>query len=90
MQPDFHGIIEPGDMIYIPHGWLHDVIVLDDSISVTWNFVQRSGSAEFADYLTSGPEDDSEFEILQFFHRHAGLSARGASDIHALHFADAS
>lgn len=35
VEPDYFGQVEPGQMIYIPHGWLHDVICLSDSISVT-------------------------------------------------------
>lgn len=73
VAPDFHGHVRPGEMIYIPNGWLHDVVVKEDSASVTWNFVHRRGSAAFLEYLTSDPESDDEFEILQYFHTLAGL-----------------
>lgn len=72
-EPDYSGSIEPGQMIYIPHGWLHDVLVVDDSVSVTWNFVHKDGAREFKDYLRGDPSDDSEFEVLQYFHSRAGL-----------------
>ncbi len=75
VEPDFEGSIGPGDMIYVPHGWLHDVVAMEDSLSVTWNFVHEAGSAEFRDYLANGPEGDSEFEILQYCHQVGGQQA---------------
>lgn len=68
-EPDFEGIVQPGEMIYIPHGWLHDVVAVTDSISVTWNFVHAQGAAEFHAYLATEPESDSELEILRYFQR---------------------
>jgi len=35
IEPDYHGEVHPGDMIYIPHGWMHGVIVVEDSVSIT-------------------------------------------------------
>lgn len=71
-EPDLEGEIQPGDMIYIPHGWLHDVIATSDSISVTWNFVHHAGGRKFQQYLNEQPEADSEFEVLQYFYVRAG------------------
>ena len=73
VEPDFQGVISPGQMIYIPHGWLHDVLVVADSVSVTWNFVHQQGSKEFLDYLKNDPTEDSEFEVLQYFVKRGGL-----------------
>lgn len=75
VAPDYHGFVEPGQMIYIPNGWLHDVIVTEDSLSVTWNFVHRKGAERYHRYLKGEPESDSEFEILQYFHQLSGLPA---------------
>ncbi len=69
VEPDLHGFVEPGQMIYIPNGWLHDVTVVDDSLSVTWNFVHESGAGAHRRYLADRPEADSEFEILEYFRR---------------------
>jgi len=66
-EPDFHGFLEPGEMIYIPHGWLHDVLVTSDSFSITWNFIHKKGATEFLNYLDGEPEKDSEYEVLNFF-----------------------
>jgi dTDP-4-dehydrorhamnose 3,5-epimerase-like enzyme len=87
VEPDFHGIVEPGEMIYIPNGWLHDVLAIEDSVSITWNFVHQRGSAKFQEYLNGAWESDSEFEILQYFHRATGNPALSASEIAKLHFA---
>ncbi len=81
VEPDCRGILEPGDMIFIPHGWLHDVVVLDDSVSVTWNFVHAAGADALTNYLAAEPERDSEFEILQYFHRKCGITDVGPSDM---------
>ena len=68
-------------MIYIPNGWLHDVLVTDDSASVTWNFIHAEGAAGFRQYLAEGPEGDSEFEILQYFRHLAGCPDGGAMEM---------
>ncbi len=81
-EPDFHGEVHPGDMIYIPHGWLHDVIVKEDSVSITWNFVHQLGAQEFKQYLAGDAhKNDSEFEVLKYFYAQAGLSDVAAQDI---------
>jgi ribosomal protein L16 Arg81 hydroxylase len=80
-EPDFHGEVRPGDMIYIPHRWLHDVLVEEDSVSVTWNFVHQSGAKEFKDYLKNSPETDSEFEVLKYLYSLAGMPEASAQQI---------
>jgi len=47
--PDFakagdpiEGWIEPGDIIYLPAGWYHHVVTVEDSISITWNFTHQA------------------------------------------------
>lgn len=81
IEPDYHGKVEPGQMIYIPHGWLHDVICLSDSISVTWNFVHQKGASKFVEYLKGDPSEDSEFEVLQYFFKRAGMGELTADEI---------
>lgn len=81
VEPDYHGFLRPGEVIYIPHGWLHDVIVVEDSISVTWNFVHERGSMEFIDYLMSGSDSDTEFEVLRYFYRQCGYDFHSSRDI---------
>ena len=71
-EPDYYGLVNPGDVVFVPHGWLHDVLVTEDSLSVTWNFIHEEGSLEFIDYLMDGPEGDTEFEVLKYFYNQAG------------------
>ena len=35
-------VLGPGEVIFIPRGWAHRVVSLDPSVSVTFNFVDRS------------------------------------------------
>jgi hypothetical protein len=81
VEPDYKGQLEPGQMIFIPHGWLHDVICLSDSISVTWNFIHKRGADAFIDYLKADPSKDSEFEVLQYFHKRGGLGKLTAEEM---------
>ncbi|CAK9009324.1 unnamed protein product [Durusdinium trenchii] len=34
-------ILEPGDTIFVPMHWAHEVVCLEDSVSLTWNFLGR-------------------------------------------------
>jgi hypothetical protein len=82
VQPDYHGFVRPGEVIYIPHGWLHDVLSVEDSISVTWNFVHESGALEFIDYLMDTlAGSDSEFEVLRYFFQQAGHDFASPRDV---------
>ena len=36
------GVLSPGDVLYVPSDWLHEVIALEDSISVSENFMSSS------------------------------------------------
>ena len=86
VEPDYHGFVGAGEMVYIPHGWLHDVIATEDSVSITWNFVHSRGANEFKQYLKGGFQGDPEFEILQYFHRPVGQPALTAPAISQYHF----
>jgi hypothetical protein len=58
--------LAPGECLFIPDGWLHDVKTLSDSISVTWNFVHRQRLAALCTYL-DGTVGDAELEVLRYF-----------------------
>lgn len=38
-------VLEPGEVVFIPTGWFHHVVSLDNSISLTFNFVNESNFA---------------------------------------------
>jgi hypothetical protein len=80
-EPDFHGVLGPGELLYVPHGWLHDVIVVEDSVSITWNFIHEKGALEYIDYLMGDPKNDSEFQVLQYFYMKGGHAFKNASEI---------
>jgi hypothetical protein len=75
MFPDFpkaqvtaECMLEPGETIYVPHGWSHEVHSETDAISLTWNFV-HSSSASFLDAWLQGDLSDFEQSVLRFFYR---------------------
>lgn len=80
IQPDYAGTIGPGEMIYIPHGWLHDVVVVEDSVSITWNFVHGAGAKEFLTYLEKDADHDQEFETLNYLLSLAGKNAASGAE----------
>ncbi|WUR12330.1 cupin-like domain-containing protein [[Empedobacter] haloabium] len=58
--------LQPGEILFIPSGWLHHVESLQDSISVTWNFLHASGVERLREHLRRHP-DDSEIDVMRFF-----------------------
>lgn len=65
-QPIYEDVLNPGEILFIPSGWLHDVVSLTDSISITWNFVHELRARHLCDYLRAHP-DDPEMDVLRFF-----------------------
>lgn len=47
VQPVYDDVLHPGEILFIPAGWLHDVETLSDSISVTWNFVHQAHATQY-------------------------------------------
>jgi hypothetical protein len=62
----YEDTLVPGEIVFFPGGWFHDVKCLSDSISITWNFVHSSGLDRFYDYINQHPDDD-QLEIVRFF-----------------------
>lgn len=59
-------ILNPGEVIFVPRGWLHHVETISPSISLTWNFVHMSTWRPFFKYLTSNPPKN-EIETINYF-----------------------
>lgn len=57
-RPELDEVLRPGDAAFIPAGWLHTAIALEDSVSITWNFVHETAADRFAQYLINGGADD--------------------------------
>jgi len=47
IAPTFEDVLRPGEILFIPGSWFHDVTSLSDSISVTWNFVHESHAESY-------------------------------------------
>lgn len=67
-KPAFVDELEPGEMVYVPHGWYHQFDTLTDSISLTWNFVHMSTWRSFYKYLASNPSQEELDTISYFVH----------------------
>ena len=65
-RPTFEFFLDPGEIVYIPHGWYHIVHSTTDSISLTWNFVHRVGAGAFSRWLEQ-PRSKTDDDILRFF-----------------------
>ncbi len=59
-------ILSPGEIIFLPGGWFHDVTCISDSISITWNFVHRSRLDALIDSMRTNSLE-KELEVVQFF-----------------------
>ncbi len=68
--PAFEDELLPGEIVYFPNRWAHEVVSMDDSVSITWNFVHSANKQTFFEHLTNHPEDD-QFQIVQFFLQNA-------------------
>jgi ribosomal protein L16 Arg81 hydroxylase len=62
----YEDTLAPGEIIYFPAGWFHDVTSATDSISITWNFVHVSELQTLCAYIETHPGDD-QLEIVKFF-----------------------
>lgn len=61
-------VLSPGDAIYVPHGWLHQVDCISDSVSITWNFVHSSTKDAFQSWLRR-PISEFDQSVLRFFYQ---------------------
>lgn len=66
--PDIEDVLEPGEILYIPSGWLHHVVTLTSSISLTWNFVHGVHAPRF-DHYRAGALSTFDRGVLSYFDR---------------------
>src|SRR3569833_2293653 len=60
--------LKPGEIIYVPHGWYHQVQCESDAISLTWNFVHRVTAASLIGRLKREPLSEFDESVLRFFY----------------------
>lgn len=59
------GVTFPGECMYVPAGWWHSVINIDDSIAITQNFVPQSKLPHVLNFFKNKPKQISGFRIKQ-------------------------
>jgi len=52
-------VVEEGELIFVPHGWWHCVLNLEDSVALTHNYVSSSNLADVLDFLHRKPDQIS-------------------------------
>jgi Cupin-like domain len=55
----FEAIVEEGEMIFVPHGYWHMVVNLDDCIAITQNYVSTSNLGDCLKFLREKPDQIS-------------------------------
>ncbi|WP_338356163.1 cupin-like domain-containing protein [Yeosuana marina] len=78
----FKTILNPGEVIFIPSGWFHDVTSITDSVSITWNFVHHYELRSFYNYLKDNPNDPG-METIKYFLRNQLKKDAEIEEIHA-------
>lgn len=61
--------LRAGEVIYVPHGWYHQVECVSDSISITWNFVHRTTGSALIGWLQNRRISEFDKSVLRFFYR---------------------
>ncbi len=66
-HPVAEDVLRPGDLIFIPDGWYHDVTTLSDSISITWNFVHAARAQGLFDALNAAGPGEVGLDVVRYF-----------------------
>lgn len=66
VQPVYEDELRPGEVLFIPSGWFHDVVSVTDSISITWNFVHAAHRGAFLREI-GDPANKFDRDMLDFF-----------------------
>jgi hypothetical protein len=59
------GVCQEGELIFVPNGWWHCVINIEESIAITQNFVSSTNLPAVCRFLRTKPEQVSGLEQQQ-------------------------
>lgn len=65
IEPTFEDVLQPGEILFIPEGWFHDVLTISDSISVTWNFVHEARADPYRREIAD-PRNEFDRDMLTY------------------------
>ncbi|WP_186237718.1 cupin-like domain-containing protein [Burkholderia gladioli] len=65
-RPEGEIVLQPGEILFIPDGWYHDVLTLTASVSITWNFVHSARTQGFINGL-QGQLTAPEASMVRYF-----------------------
>jgi hypothetical protein len=68
VAPAFDDALRPGEVLFIPAGWWHEVDTVTDSVSVTWNFLYKTAADALCAHVKRYP-DDPELDVVTYFLR---------------------
>jgi hypothetical protein len=65
-KASFKDTLSPGEIILIPAGWAHHFDTIENSISLTWNFVHIATWTRFCRYLADSPSQ-KDIATIKYF-----------------------
>ena len=68
-RPTVEDCLKPGEMLLVPAGWYHHFDTVEDSISLTWNFVHCTAWQRFYGYLINDPPAEDLATVSYFLER---------------------
>lgn len=65
-EATYNDVLLPGEIVFFPSGWLHEVTSITDSVSITWNFLHSTERHKLIDFLSTYPKDN-QIPIIHYF-----------------------
>ena len=84
VERSYEVIQETGDVIFVPSGWHHQVLNLEDTISINHNWFNGANVGKIFDELKKGIQDCLKFISRRLRKLHVVPGSLGASFTHPL------